>query len=80
VERENKQRWEQIAKNCGVSSAALFDVMVETVELDAHGRPVWFPDTEGLPIDAPERQRPAARSDGPKSVPEPPEVWRRKRF
>jgi hypothetical protein len=53
VERENKQRWEQIAKNCGVSSAALFDVMVETVELDAHGRPVWFPDTEGLPIDAP---------------------------
>jgi hypothetical protein len=54
VERENKTRWEEIAAACGLSSAALFDRMVETIELDESGRPVWLPAAEGLPIDRPD--------------------------
>ena len=53
VERENKDRWADIARNAGVSPSALFDLMVESIELDEHGVPLWFKRPEELPIDAP---------------------------
>lgn len=56
VERANKDRWAAIATHVGMSPSALFDRMVENVQLDGRGRPVWLP-TEPLadgelPIDA----------------------------
>lgn len=54
VERSNKERFAQLAKKAGMSNAALFDLMVETLELDDRGVPTWVPrkDKEGqLPID-----------------------------
>lgn len=51
VERVNKDRWKEIASAAGVSPSALFDRMVETIELDEHGAPAWFESSEELPID-----------------------------
>jgi hypothetical protein len=54
VERGNKERFAQLAARAGMSNAALFDLMVETLELDERGVPTWVPreDEEGqLPID-----------------------------
>ncbi len=58
VERPNKERWAQIASHSGMSASALFDLMVENIELDADGRPVWLPeqtalDAGELPINSP---------------------------
>lgn len=54
VEKVNKDRWAEIAGNAKVSPSALFDRMVETIELDEHGVPTWFKRSdEELPIDAP---------------------------
>lgn len=56
VELDNKEKWQKIAAHAGVSAAALFDMMVETLELDPRGYPSWFvapPLDDGeLPIDA----------------------------
>lgn len=52
VERANKDRWKAIATQAGVSPSALFDRMVENIQLDEHGVPVWLPEHEGLPIDS----------------------------
>ena len=54
VEKVNKDRWAQIASQSGMSPSALFDRMVETIELDESGRHVWLPAAEGLPIDRPD--------------------------
>lgn len=54
VERVNKNRWADIAAAAGISPSALFDRMVETIELDEHGAPTWFDrPAEELPIDTP---------------------------
>jgi hypothetical protein len=54
VERVNKDRWAAVAANAGVSPSALFDRMVETIELDENGAPTWFKRSDGeLPIDGP---------------------------
>ena len=58
VERTNKSRFAQIAKHSGMSASQLFDVLVETLQLDDEGYPVWLPekpirDRDGeLPIDS----------------------------
>jgi len=44
VERRNKDRFDGLARDLGLSSAALFDLMVENLELDDQGRPTWLPD------------------------------------
>jgi hypothetical protein len=49
VERDNKDRWAKIAAHVGMSASALFDAMVENIELDERGYPVWLP--EKPPID-----------------------------
>lgn len=52
VERSNKERFAALAARAGMSNAALFDLMVETLELDDRGLPMWVPRKEGqLPID-----------------------------
>lgn len=56
VQRENKDFFAQLASKAGMSGAALFDLMVESLELDARGLPTWVPreDSKGqLPIDKP---------------------------
>lgn len=51
VERTNKDRWKEIADHVGISPSALFDRMVETIELDGNGIPVWYKRSdEELPI------------------------------
>jgi hypothetical protein len=53
VERANKDRFSALAAKAGMSKAAMFDLMVETLELDDRGLPTWVPrEKEGqLPID-----------------------------
>ncbi len=56
VERAAKQRFEAIANHAGVSGSVLFEQMVEHVELNDQGIPVWMPPRERdgeLPIDSP---------------------------
>jgi len=56
VERENRDKFTELAAKAGISGAALFDMMVETLELDDRGLPAWLPrdDSKGqLPIDKP---------------------------
>lgn len=56
VQRENKDLFADLAAKAGLSGAALFDLMVENLELDERGLPAWIPqdDPEGhLPIDKP---------------------------
>lgn len=58
VEQVNKLRFAAIAAHSGLSASQLFDLMVEAMELDDEGYPVWLPkkpvrDREGeLPIDS----------------------------
>ncbi len=55
VERVNKERWDALADYLRMSPSELFDLMVENIQLDAYGRPVWLPSkprADGvLPID-----------------------------
>ena len=56
VERENRDKFTALAARAGISGAALFDMMVETLEIDERGLPKWVlrEDAEGhLPIDKP---------------------------
>lgn len=56
VERENRDKFTELAAKAGISGAALFDMMVETLEIDERGLPNWVlrEDAEGhLPIDKP---------------------------
>lgn len=56
VQRENKDFFAHLASKAGMSGAALFDLMVENLELDDRGLPTWVPreDSKGqLPIDKP---------------------------
>lgn len=56
VERLTKDRFDAIARRAGVSSAALFELLVEHVELTDQGLPAWWPEEEPrngeLPIDS----------------------------
>lgn len=57
VERRNKDRFAAIARNANISAAALFDLLVENMPLDEHGKPLWLhdqlADQDGeLPIDS----------------------------
>lgn len=56
VERKNRDQWKKIADHNGMSPSAMFDAMVENIERDLRGRPVWLPEQppkDGeLPIDA----------------------------
>lgn len=54
VERESRDKFTELAAKAGISGAALFDMMVETLEIDDRGLPTWVPreDSKGqLPID-----------------------------
>lgn len=56
VERESRDKFTELAAKAGISGAALFDMMVQTLKLDDRGLPTWLPrtDDEGkLPIDKP---------------------------
>ncbi len=57
VERASKDHFDAIAVRAGVSSAVLFERVVEHLELTDQGLPVWWPvelSREGqLPIDPP---------------------------
>ncbi|WP_448812163.1 hypothetical protein [Agromyces bauzanensis] len=44
VERANKNKWKGIADHVGISPSALFDAMVENIELDDRGYPTWLPE------------------------------------
>lgn len=43
VERESRDMFTDLAAKAGVSGAALFDLMVQTLELDERGLPTWVP-------------------------------------
>lgn len=43
VESVNKVRWDALADYVEMSPSELFDLMVENIQLDAYGRPVWLP-------------------------------------
>lgn len=55
VERPAKERFDGIASSMGISSAALFDLMIETMPVNDRGWPAWLPESprpDGeLPID-----------------------------
>lgn len=59
VERTNRDRFALLAQHSQMSASQLFDVMVETLQVDEDGYPVWLPekpvrDRQGeLPIDSP---------------------------
>lgn len=56
VQRKNKDFFTDLASKAGLSGAAMFDLMIENLELDERGLPAWAPqkDDEGkLPIDKP---------------------------
>lgn len=44
IEETSRDRWNAIAEHSGYSAGALFDLMVETIELDYTGRPTWLPE------------------------------------
>lgn len=57
IERKNKERFAAIAAHSNYSASALFDVMVENIQLDDEGYPVWLPERPThqngeLPIDS----------------------------
>lgn len=57
IEERNRDRWNAIAERSGISAGALFDLMVETIEVDGPARPTWLPkdpmrEDGVLPIDA----------------------------
>lgn len=57
IDERSRDRWNAIAARSGISAAALFDRMVESIEVDGPNRPSWLPDDpiagDGvLPIDA----------------------------
>lgn len=43
VERSSRDTWKQIAAHNGLSSSAMFDLLVQNIELTMSGRPVWLP-------------------------------------
>lgn len=43
AERTNKERWDALATSLEMSPSELFDKMVDNLQLDAYGRPVWLP-------------------------------------
>lgn len=43
VERANRDRFAQIARNANMTSSAMFDSLVVNMPLDEAGRPVWLP-------------------------------------
>ncbi|WP_440711641.1 hypothetical protein [Herbiconiux sp. YIM B11900] len=49
VERASKARFDAVAERAGVSSAVLFERMVDHLELTDQGLPIWWP--EELPRD-----------------------------
>ena len=56
VERPSKDRFDAIADRLGISSAVFFERVVDHLDLDARGVPVWWdypvPSNDGeLPID-----------------------------
>lgn len=58
VEKNVRDRFAQIAEHSGMSSAALFESMVNAMPLDERGFPTWLPSRPELkdgelPIDAP---------------------------
>lgn len=42
VERANKNKFAAVARNANISAAALFDLLVENMELNERGYPVWL--------------------------------------
>lgn len=57
VERANKDKFANAARNANISAAALFDLLVENMELNERGYPVWLAEQlaardEELPIDS----------------------------
>jgi len=54
VERSNKEKFAEIARNCGMTASGFFDYLVEDMPLDDNGRPVFIDlDEDGrLPLDA----------------------------
>lgn len=56
IEEPNRDRWNTIAARFNISAGALFDRMVESIDVDGPNRPDWLPEdpTNGdgvLPID-----------------------------
>ena len=43
VTAANKARWEDLAQSLEKSPSELFDLMVDNLQLDEYGRPVWMP-------------------------------------
>ena len=43
VERTHKERWDALATSLEMSPSELFDVMVDNLQLDGYGRPLWLP-------------------------------------
>lgn len=54
VERSNKEKFAEIARNCGMTASGFFDYLVEHMPLDEDGRPPFFEYTDDgrLPLDA----------------------------
>lgn len=54
VERAAKDRFDQLARHANVSSAVFFERLVESIEVDSRGLPVWWTSetepNEELPI------------------------------
>jgi hypothetical protein len=44
VERDSRDRWKEIAEHNGISASAMFDALVNNIELTMNGRPVWLPE------------------------------------
>lgn len=55
IERDSKSQLDAMASRAGVSTSVFIERLIEHVqtELDPQGRPVWWPQEEGLPIDSP---------------------------
>lgn len=55
VERPSKEKFDAVAVRAGISSAVLFEMVVDHLELTDQGLPVWMPqqDRDGeLPINS----------------------------
>lgn len=54
IERDSKKHLDAMAAHAGVSTSVFIEHLVEHVqtELDDRGLPTWWPQQEGLPIDA----------------------------
>ena len=48
VEAEAKERFDALARHAGVSSAVFFERVVENIELNERGLPVWWPEQPAL--------------------------------